>query len=182
MSARSVHPHSSHWGVFEAEVEDGQVVSVHPYPYDAHPSPILANIPDSVRHPTRISQPMVRAGWLDYGPGPSTQRGKEPFVPVSWETATGLLAAELRTLSPRAESGSSLPQWSGRLHLLGAQLQHGRRRGHLSTRLRQLLGYAGASNRLAHDCRSRRPVRLLRRAAAQEYRCLTRRHWPPPGA
>jgi len=66
MSARSVHPHSSHWGVFEAEVEDGQVVSVHPYPYDAHPSPILANIPDSVRHPTRISQPMVRAGWLDY--------------------------------------------------------------------------------------------------------------------
>ena len=45
MSARSVHPHSSHWGVFEAEVEDGQVVSVHPYPYDAHPSPLLANIP-----------------------------------------------------------------------------------------------------------------------------------------
>ncbi len=35
MSARSVHPHSSHWGVFEAEVEDGQVVSVHPYPYPA---------------------------------------------------------------------------------------------------------------------------------------------------
>src|SRR6266567_3737926 len=72
MSARSVHPHSSHWGVFEAEVEDGQVVSVHPYPYDAHPSPILANIPDSIRHPTRISQPMVRAGWLDYGAAPST--------------------------------------------------------------------------------------------------------------
>ena len=32
MSARSVHPHSSHWGVFEAEVDDGQVVSgVNPF-------------------------------------------------------------------------------------------------------------------------------------------------------
>ena len=127
MSARSVHPHSSHWGVFEAEVEDGQVVSVHPYPYDAHPSPILANIPDSIRHPTRISQPMVRAGWLDYGAGPSTQRGKEPFVPVSWETATDLLAAELRRVierhGPQAIYGGSYGWASaGRFHHAQSQV------------------------------------------------------------
>src|SRR5690349_13378386 len=127
MSARNVHPHSSHWGVFEAEVEDGQVVSVHPYPYDAHPSPILANIPDSVRHPTRISQPMVRAGWLDDGAGPSTQRGKEPFVPVSWETATDLLAAELRRVierhGPQAIYGGSYGWASaGRFHHAQSQV------------------------------------------------------------
>src|SRR5436305_161335 len=128
MSARSVHPHSSNWGVFEAEVQDGQVVSVHPYPYDAHPSPLLANIPDSVRHPTRISQPMVRAGWLDYGAGPSTQRGKEPFVLVSWETATDLLAAELRRVSerhgPQAIYGGSYG-WSsaGRFHHAQSQVK-----------------------------------------------------------
>ena len=96
MSARSTHSHSSHWGVFEAEVEDGQVVAVHPYLYDTDPSDILNNIPGSVRHPTRITQPMVRAGWLDRGPGPDDRRGAEPFVPVSWETATELLATELR--------------------------------------------------------------------------------------
>lgn len=28
---------------------------------------------------------MVRAGWLDRGPGPDPRRGAEPFVPVSWE-------------------------------------------------------------------------------------------------
>ena len=39
---------------------------------------------------------MVRAGWLDRGPGPAGRRGAEPFVPVSWTTATDLLARELR--------------------------------------------------------------------------------------
>src|SRR5262249_40694419 len=43
-----------------------------------------------------IAQPMVRAGWLDRGPGPDSRRGAEPFVPVNWATATDLLARELR--------------------------------------------------------------------------------------
>ena len=39
---------------------------------------------------------MVRAGWLDRGPGPDGRRGAEPFVPVSWPTAIDLLSRELR--------------------------------------------------------------------------------------
>jgi biotin/methionine sulfoxide reductase len=127
MSARNVHSHSSHWGVFEAEVEDGRVVAVHPYPYDKDPSPIMDNIPGSVRHATRITQPMVRAGWLEHGPGPDTHRGGEPFVPVSWETATTLLATELRRViddhGPHAIYGGSYGWASaGRFHHAQSQI------------------------------------------------------------
>src|SRR5438876_3635130 len=60
--ARELVPHSSHWGAFEAEVADGTVVAIHPYRHDPDPSPLLGNIVDSLRHPARIAQPMIRAG------------------------------------------------------------------------------------------------------------------------
>lgn len=93
---RELVPHLSHWGAFEAEVADGTVVAIHPYRNDPDPSPLLGNIIDSLRHPARIAQPMIRAGWLDRGPGADPRRGAEPFVPVSWPTAVDLLAGELR--------------------------------------------------------------------------------------
>jgi len=88
--------HTSHWGAFEAEVENGTIVAIHPFRGDRDPSPLLANIPGSVRHRARVARPMVRAGWFDHGPRPDGRRGAEPFVPVSWATATDLLARELR--------------------------------------------------------------------------------------
>lgn len=118
---RTLVPHSSHWGAFDAEVEDGRIVGVRPFRGDADPSPLLANIPGSVRHRTRIDRPYVRAGWLDKGPGPSDRRGAEPFVPVSWDRATELLADDLRrvldTQGPGAIFGGSYG-WSsaGRFH------------------------------------------------------------------
>ena len=127
MAKRTIHSHSSHWGVFEAEVEDGQVVAVHPYPYDKDPSPLLDNIPSSIRHPARIEQPMIRAGWLDRGPGPDSRRGAEPFVPVPWETAIELLAAELSRVvdqhGPQAIYGGSYGWASaGRFHHAQSQI------------------------------------------------------------
>ncbi|MBI3826941.1 MAG: molybdopterin guanine dinucleotide-containing S/N-oxide reductase [Candidatus Rokubacteria bacterium] len=87
--------HTSHWGCFEAEIQDGAVVAVHPFRHDPDPSPLLDNIPGSLRHRARVTRPMVRAGWLDRGPGPDARRGAEPFVPVSWAKAIELLAREL---------------------------------------------------------------------------------------
>ncbi|MGI8475114.1 MAG: molybdopterin-dependent oxidoreductase, partial [Thermomicrobiales bacterium] len=94
--ASSPRSHSSHWGAFDAVVADDDVVGVRPYALDADPSPLLGNIAGMVRHPSRIAQPMVRAGWLEHGPGATDRRGAEPFIPVSWEEATRLLAVELR--------------------------------------------------------------------------------------
>src|SRR5262249_29524862 len=93
--------HLTHWGAFEALVEDGAVVAAHPFAGDPDPSPVLGNIPASLRHRARVTQPMVRAGWLDRGPGPDGRRGAEPFVPVSWATAIELLGRELRRVYDR---------------------------------------------------------------------------------
>jgi biotin/methionine sulfoxide reductase len=93
--ARELRPHTSHWGAFQAEVEDGALVAVHPHAGDPDPAPLLGNLVGSLAHRARIAQPMIRAGWLDRGPGPDARRGAEPFVAVSWATATRLLAREL---------------------------------------------------------------------------------------
>src|SRR5437773_7674816 len=125
--ARELLPHSSHWGAFEAEVADGTVVAIHPYRHDPDPSPLLGNIVDSLRHRARITQPMVRAGWLDRGPGGDARRGAEPFVPVDWATASDLLSRELRRVYERhggsAVYGGSYG-WSsaGRFHHAQSQL------------------------------------------------------------
>ncbi len=124
---RELLPHSSHWGAFEAEVADGTVVAIRPYRNDPDPSPLLGNIVDSLRHPARVTEPMIRAGWLDRGPGPDRRRGAEPFVPVSWPTAVNLVAAELRRVY--AETGGAGVYggsygWSsaGRFHHAQSQL------------------------------------------------------------
>jgi biotin/methionine sulfoxide reductase len=119
--------HSSHWGAFETKVEDGAVVALRPWRHDPDPSPLLENIPGSLRHRARIAQPMLRAGWLDRGPGPDGRRGAEPFVPVGWGTAIELLARELRRVygdhGGRAVFGGSYGWASaGRFHHAQSQL------------------------------------------------------------
>lgn len=86
----------THWGGFSAEVASGDIAAVTPLPGDDDPSPLLGNLPGSVRHRSRIAGPAIRRGWLDDGPGPSRRRGADEFVAVSWDELTELLAAELR--------------------------------------------------------------------------------------
>ena len=102
---RKLVPHHSHWGAFNAVVEDGKVVGAVPFDFDPDPSPLIDGIADTVQSPTRISRPMVRAGWLRDGKASGKGRGREPFVPVSWERAVDLVAGELTRV--RREHGPS---------------------------------------------------------------------------
>lgn len=86
----------THWGGFSAEVVSGDIASVTSLPGDDDPSPLLGNLPGSIRHRSRIAGPAIRRGWLEDGPGPSRRRGADEFVAVSWDELTELLAAELR--------------------------------------------------------------------------------------
>ena len=95
-ATRSLHRTYTHWGAYDAEVEDGRLIALHPIADDADPSPIGDSLVDAVDHPARIAQPMIRKGWLDHGPeGPKGGRGREPFVAVPWDRALDLAAAEL---------------------------------------------------------------------------------------
>ncbi|OFJ55358.1 molybdopterin oxidoreductase [Mycolicibacterium grossiae] len=86
----------THWGAFTADVRDGDIAAVSPMAGDADPSPLLGNLPGSLRHRSRVTGPAVRRGWLESGPGPSTRRGADEFVAVSWDELTELLADELQ--------------------------------------------------------------------------------------
>src|SRR6202165_5017043 len=86
----------THWGAFSADVESGDIAAVTPLDGDDDPSPLLGNLPGSIRHPSRITCPAIRRGWLRDGPGPSSARGADEFVSVSWDELTELLAGELR--------------------------------------------------------------------------------------
>ncbi|KAA0116030.1 molybdopterin guanine dinucleotide-containing S/N-oxide reductase [Mycolicibacterium sp. P9-22] len=86
----------AHWGAFTADVRDGDIAAVTPQAGDADPSPLLNNLPGSIRHRSRVTGPAVRRGWLRDGPGPTDRRGDDEFVAVSWDELTDLLAGELR--------------------------------------------------------------------------------------
>ena len=91
-------PHLAHWGAFSARW-DGQSLQVRPHPNDPDPNALIDNLPDAVRHPARVSQPMVRRGWLERGAGPDPMRGREEFVPLSWNEALDLAARELQRVN-----------------------------------------------------------------------------------
>jgi biotin/methionine sulfoxide reductase len=86
----------SHWGLYDAEVENGRVVGVKAFAHDPRPSRIIEAMPSAVHAACRVERPMVRRGWLEHGvKSDRAGRGVEPFVPVSWEEALDLVAAEL---------------------------------------------------------------------------------------
>ncbi len=87
--------HSSHWGGFRVRVRDGDVAAVRPL-HDPDPSPLLRNLPGSLRHAARTARPVARRGWLERGPGPARDRGSDTFVALSWEEAEDRAAAEYR--------------------------------------------------------------------------------------
>jgi biotin/methionine sulfoxide reductase len=104
MTVQLVRNHS-HWGAFFAQVEDGRIVGVLPFEHDPDPSDLIEAIPASVHSTTRIATPMVRAGWRAGGAGNRDGRGREPFVPVSWDRALDLVAGEIARV--KASSGNA---------------------------------------------------------------------------
>ncbi len=116
----------SHWGAFVAEVTDGRLTGVRPFPGSVSSSPLIEAWPELVYSPTRITAPMVRRGFLE---GRRRQgRGHEPFVAVTWDDALDLVAAELRRIKAgygnQAIFGGSYG-WSsaGRFHHARSQLR-----------------------------------------------------------
>ena len=86
-----------HWGRYDVVSDGDRVREVRPVPGDTTVSEIGPGMTDALYAPYRLTQPMVRKGWLDNGPSrEGNNRGGEPFVAVSWERATQLAASELR--------------------------------------------------------------------------------------
>jgi biotin/methionine sulfoxide reductase len=121
--------HGSHWGAFDAIVEDGKFVRAEPAARDKAPSPILRGMPEAIYHRTRVARPAVRKTWLERGYEAGGQgRGAEPFVEIPWDEAIDLVASELKRV--KAEHGNEAIfagsyGWAsaGRFHHAKTQLQ-----------------------------------------------------------
>jgi biotin/methionine sulfoxide reductase len=123
------HVSLSHWGAFEATVEAGRLVSARPWRGGGADPDMVGALPRLVHSPLRIDRPHVRAGYLRHreragGHG----RGVEEMVPVDWDTALALVAAEVErvrdTYGPASIFGGSYG-WSsaGRLHHARSQVR-----------------------------------------------------------
>ena len=87
---------ASHWGPGVVALSGGRLVSVRPHPQDPDPSRINENIPEGLQGSARVLRPAVRRSYLAEGPlGASGERGAEPYLEVSWDTALSLIADEL---------------------------------------------------------------------------------------
>jgi biotin/methionine sulfoxide reductase len=113
---------AAHWGAIKARVEAGRLVAVEAFDKDENPSAIIESMAGAVYHETRISRPMVRAGYLAEGiESNRAKRGAEPFVPVTWERALALVQDGLNRVKSKfgneAIYGGSYGWGSaGRLH------------------------------------------------------------------
>ncbi|BAT61425.1 dimethyl sulfoxide/trimethylamine N-oxide reductase precursor [Variibacter gotjawalensis] len=89
-------PHASHWGAYTLLVRDGKIVGTEAFAGDPAPSPIIHSVKDWADPTHRIKQPMVRRSWLDNREtSRGEDRGREEFVPVSWDKALDLTASEI---------------------------------------------------------------------------------------
>ncbi|WNC73609.1 molybdopterin-dependent oxidoreductase [Thalassotalea psychrophila] len=89
----SLTPTCSHWGNYLVESDGEQILSIKNYAVDKEPTPIGQSLNDALDNGARIPQPMVREGYLKHGVNSDgSGRGKEKFVPVSWEVALDLAA------------------------------------------------------------------------------------------
>lgn len=120
---------ATHWGVYRAVVEDGRVTALKDFEEDTDPSEIGHGIVDALDAPSRITAPMVRESWLRDGPGARTDlRGKEPFVEVTWDEVSALVAREIervRTDHGNASIYAGCYGWAsaGRFHHAPGQLK-----------------------------------------------------------
>jgi biotin/methionine sulfoxide reductase len=88
---------ASHWGTYEVVQRVGGGSAIAGIAEDPDPSPIGLTMLDAYKSGPRVLCPAVRAGWLKHGPGQRTaERGREPFVEVTWDEAFTLVARELR--------------------------------------------------------------------------------------
>lgn len=120
---------ANHWGPGIVRIENGRIVDVGPHPDDREPSPINKNIAGSLNGAARVLRPAVRKSWLEHGPTARIgERGREPFVEISWDQAFDLLAKELvriRTTYGNEALFAGTYGWSsaGRFHHAQSQLK-----------------------------------------------------------
>ena len=193
----SVDP--THWGTFEAVSDGERLTGVRPWRGDPEPTPLIDNVASAQHHPARITQPHVRKGWLDHGPGAGARRRtvRARVVGDRARPASGELRRVDRDHGAEAVYGGSYGWASaGRFHhaqsqvhrflncsaAMPARQQLQPRHLHRPAALRDRRRERAADPRhgQVRDRGAHRPRGRLRRAVAEERRGVSRRGVPAP--
>ena len=188
----------THWGAFTADMRAGDIAAVTPFATDLDPSPLLGNLPGSVRHRSRVATPAIRRGWLRDGPGPSSQRGAERLRRGVLGRTGGstrrrasprrrhprqrgdlrrlLRLGQRRAVPSRPESSASLLENAWRLYLFQELLQPRRNGRHHAAGARHTRRPFQAIHGVGRHRRAHRPVGVLRWRRLEEHRHQPRWH------
>lgn len=102
---------ATHWGIVYPVIRDGVLTGVVPFELDRHPSENLRRLSELPYCASRIRTPAVREGFLADGISSRENRGKDRWIPLSWDEALDLAAQEImrvyRDYGPNAVFGQS---------------------------------------------------------------------------
>lgn len=88
---------ATHWGNYLVDVKNDKISDIGYVTYDPNPSRIGQSLRDGQDPNCRISQPMVRASYLESGTASDgCLRGEEAFVPVAWDEALDIASNALK--------------------------------------------------------------------------------------
>jgi len=104
MAQRTTRLTTSHWGAFSVTVDDNRIVGTKPFDGDPAPPTIARHVPAAVHHASRIDQPYIRKGWTAKAEG--ADRGNDVFVPLPWDEALDIAAAEIGRIKKAHGNGA----------------------------------------------------------------------------
>ena len=86
---------STHWGTYKFSVDENNKIKLDNWELDSSPTEFGLGLVDAANDKLRIKQPYVRKGWLDNNCKSDGNRGRDDFIPISWEKAFELASKEL---------------------------------------------------------------------------------------
>ena len=86
---------SLHWGTYNFSVDKNKKIQLDNWGLDSSPTEFGIGLADAAIDNLRITQPHVRKGWLDNIGKSDGKRGRDEFIPVTWDKAFELASKEL---------------------------------------------------------------------------------------
>ncbi len=131
----------------QVDVKDGKIIRIRPFhfdwKYDVKPwrmeargkvfeasmktliPPFTLGYKNRINSPNRTMYPLKRVDWDPNGERNPQNRGKSKYVRVSWDEATGLIAAEIRRIEKEYGLGAILLQADGHSETKVVHAAHG---------------------------------------------------------
>ena len=86
---------STHWGTYKVNEDKENNISLDYWEKDPYPTSFGLSLNEAATDNLRIKQPYIRKGWLKNKGKSNIDRGKDAFMPLSWDEALDIAADEL---------------------------------------------------------------------------------------